>query len=150
MDISKVETSPKKRAQSRDWYNQNREEYNAKRRERYAANKDAREKARMRAARYRDQKPAVQRRLTRELNGTQVKVFSTGQVAEKIGRTPQMLRNWESNGLIPECVFEGKQRLYTTKQVELIIHLAYVISQNGGAWTGDKVDKAVARVHKRW
>lgn len=143
-------TTPEKRAKSRDWYHANKEEYNEKRRQRYAEDKEIRERARQRAADYRKRSPKVTRQLTRILNGKTVNVYSTGQVADRIGRTPQMLRNWEANGLIPESIFEGKQRLYTKQQVDLIVYLASVIEDNDGAWTGPAVEKAVKKLFKKW
>lgn len=148
--MTDAERAEKNRANVRRWYKQNKDEYNAKRRERYQADKEQREKARERAARYRAENPSIERQLYREYNGKRVPVFSTGQVAQKLGRTPQMIRNWEKEGMIPESVFPDKHRLYTQKQVDLILALAEVIAASGGSWSASEVKRAVAHMHKRW
>lgn len=140
----------KNREGVRRWYHANKDEYNAKRRERYAANKEAREKARERAARYREENPTIERQLYREYKGKRVPVFSTGQVAQEMGRTPQMLRNWEKEGMIPDSVFPDRHRLYTAKQKGGIMNLAATIQASGGAWAHPDVKKAVAKLHKEW
>jgi hypothetical protein len=138
------------REYSRSWYTENKEEYNAKRRERYKANKEQREKARERAARYRAEQPDIERELFRTYKGKKMRVFSTGQVAAEMNRTPQMLRNWEKEGLIPEAIFPDHHRLYTVKQKSMILQLAETIAANNGSWTAPKVKKAVSWMHKRW
>lgn len=148
--MTDAERAEKNRANVRRWYKQNKDEYNAKRRERYQADQEQREKARERAARYRAENPSIERQLQREYNGNRVPVFSTGQVAQKLGRTPQMIRNWEKEGMIPESVFPDQHRLYTQKQVDLILALAEVIAASGGSWSAPEVKKAVANMHKRW
>ena len=138
------------RAGVRKWYGDNRDDYNALRRERYAADKEAREKARLRAAKYREESPTIERTLFRELNGKRVRVFSTGEVAAKMKRTTQMLRNWQKDVFIPESSFEGTHRVYTKKQVNLILQLDTVLRDNNGSWASPAVKKAIANVHKRW
>jgi hypothetical protein len=134
----------------RRWYSMNREAYNALRRERYAADEEARAKARQRAADYRMRGDIpITRELTRVLNGVEVNVFSTGQVAKLLGRSPQMLRNWEKAGLIPASVFPDKHRFYTKAQVDLLIDLASAIYNHGG-WTAPEVKAEVRQVHKNW
>lgn len=148
--LSPEERAERNRKGVREWYKKNRDEYNAKRRERYAADEETRQKARERAERYRKESPKVERQLYRELNGTRVPVFSTGQIAQAMNRTPQMLRNWEREGLIPESSFPDKHRLYTAKQRDLIIELGAVIAANKGSWSAPDVKKTVAAIHKQW
>lgn len=138
------------RASFRRYYEENRDEYNARRREKYQQDKETRAKARERAREYRAANAPVERQLIREINGRQVKVFSTGQVAQEMGRTPQMLRNWEKEGLIPESTFPDKHRLYTKRQKSMIIDLGKVIAANRGSLAAIPVRRAVARMHKRW
>lgn len=148
--LTEEQRAERNRAGVRKWYKQNREEYNAKRRAKYAEDKELREKARQRAARYREESPVIERKLYRDLNGSRVQVFSTGQVAQAMNRTPQMLRNWEKEGLIPESVFPDKHRLYTAKQRDMIIGLGETIAANKGSWSAPDVKKAIARMHARW
>ena len=143
------------RAGVRRWYGDNRDDYNALRRERYASSPDQREKARLRAAKYRqDQREGLSlvsaRNLTRELNGRQVKVFSTGEVAVALCRTPQMLRNWEREGLIPMSIFSDSHRLYTKKQVGLIASLLDTLKRSGGKWGAYRVQQRVDTIWKHW
>lgn len=150
MDTSQTQTSDRAKAQHRKWYGENRDDYNALRRQRYAEDKEARKKARERAARYRNAKPPIERTLTRELNGKVVEVFSTGQVAEAMGRTPQMLRNWENADMIPPSSFPDKHRLYTKRQVRMLVSLESIISTNRGSWSHPKVKAKVRSIVKRW
>ena len=154
MDISQTQTSESAKAQHRKWYGENREDYNALRRKRYAENKESREKARERAAQYRAEinvcGRVIERVLTREVNGKTVEVFSTGQVAEILGRTPQMLRNWESANLIPASIFGDKHRLYTKAQVRMLVSLESIIGMNKGSWAHPKVKAKVRAIAKRW
>jgi len=151
MDVSQTQTSERAKAQHRKWYGENREDYNALRRKRYAENKDSREKARARAAAYRAGDHDISdRQLTRELNGKVVDVFSTGQVADAMGRTPQMLRNWENADMIPPSSFPDKHRLYTKAQMRMIVSLENIIGMNKGSWSHPKVKAKVRTIFKRW
>lgn len=150
MQTNEQKLAEKNRVGFRRYYNENRDEYNAKRREKYHTDKEAREKARQRSREYRAAGKPVERQLTRELSGRNVKVFSTGQIAQEMGRTPQMLRNWEKEGMVPESVFPDKHRLYTAKQKRMIMGLGETIAANGGSWSAIPVKRAVAKMHKRW
>lgn len=134
----------------RRWYGENREDYNTLRRQRYADNTESREKARQRAATYRNSNPFIERTLIRELNGKTVKVLSTGQVAELAKRSPQMLRNWEKEGLIPVSIFPDIHRLYTHAQARMIATLGRVIHRNGGTWDNAETKKYIENIKKRW
>lgn len=154
MDISQTETSEHAKAQHRKWYGENREDYNALRRARYANNKEARERARERAAEYRAQRQVcgreIERVLTRELGGKVIRVYSTGEVADAMGRTPQMLRNWENADMIPPSSFPDKHRLYTKAQMRMIVSLENIIGENKGSWSHTKVKAKVRTIFKRW
>ena len=150
MTQTEAQRAEKNRESFRNYYHANKDDYNARRRAKYAKDKEARKKARERAAKYRKEKPTIERELRRELNGRMVRVFSTGEVAQEMGRTPQMLRNWEKEGMVPESVFPDQHRLYTKKQKSMIIKLGETIAANGGSWSSPAVKKAVARMHTRW
>lgn len=147
-------TIEQRNAGARRRYDKNREAHNALRRDNYANDKDAREKARVRASDYRagqrDGTVTIQRTLTRELNGVQVEVLSTGQVADTLGRTPQMLRNWERGGLIPASSFNDTHRLYTRRQARLVQALAETIATHGGSWVSGRVKQKVRTIAKNW
>jgi hypothetical protein len=144
-----VEVKNTKEGISSNWYDNNREAYNELRRQRYAKNKDVRDKACQRAARYRKESPIIERKLYRVVKGKKVEVFSTGQVAEMIGRTPQVLRNWERAALIPPSIFPDKHRLYTKPQVAMLVSLAQVTSA-GHSWASPEVKTKVRKVKQSW
>ena len=154
MNTTQTQTSDRAKAQHRKWYSENREDYNALRRQRYADSKDSRDKARERAAQYRAELQVcgrqIERVLTRELAGKTVRVYSTGEVANAMGRTPQMLRNWENANLIPPSTFDDKHRLYSKAQLRMIMSLEEIIGTNKGSWAHPKVKAKVRAIHKRW
>lgn len=122
----------------RKWYHGNADEYNAARREKYANDPEARQKAVDRAREYRARRRVggmqefkpLYRYVNRLGNscvygaGTRVRVWTTGMVATSIGATPQMLRNWGRKGWIPLSQFSDTHRLYTNHQCRLIKRLA--------------------------
>jgi len=136
----------------RRWYDENRDDYNALRRERYALNKGTRDKATERAAIYRAEREAgrkIERKMTREHDGKTVIVLSTGQVAALLDRTPQMLRNWERDQKIPESVFPDEHRLYTKQQARLLVTLLNSVKRSGG-WDTNAVAARVAHTFSKW
>ena len=154
--LTQTEATERSKAGVRRWYSENREDYNALRRKRYAANTDeayeAREKARQRASIYRAVQGVgfnIERNLTRKLNGKYVKVLSTGQVAKLAERSPQMLRNWEKEGLIPASVFSDTHRFYTHAQARMVATLGRVITRNGG-WDNTETKNYIENIKKRW
>ena len=147
--LTQTQATERSKAGVRRWYGENREDYNALRRARYANNQESRDKARQRAAGYRSSKPTIERDLTRDLNGKTVKVLSTGQVAELAKRSPQMLRNWEKEGLIPASIFPDTHRLYTHAQARMVATLGRVITRNGG-WVNTETKNYIETIKKRW
>jgi hypothetical protein len=148
--LTKDQQQERNRAGVRKWYGENRDDYNALRRERYANSPKSQELARGRAARYRAEKKPIERKLYRDLNGKSVRVYSTGEVAQAMDRTPQMLRNWERADMIPASSFDDKHRLYTLRQLKLVSKLGSVIQENGGGWAGPRVKAKIRHVHKVW
>ncbi len=149
--LNTEQQTERNRAGVREWYRENRDEYNALRRDRYAQSKEARAKARKRAANYRNNFATVENRgLTRELNGKMVPVLSTGEVAVMLGRTPQMIRNWEEEMLIPCSIFPDVHRLYTKKQARMLVTLANTIKRNGGRLNCTAVWKRVGIIREKW
>jgi hypothetical protein len=138
------------RAGVRKWYGENRTTYNQLRRARYAENKEARAKARERAANYRNKKTAITREIFRDLDGQKVRVFSTGEVAAKMNRTPQMIRNWQKQGLIPETSFPDTHRFYTSAQMDLLVLLDSAIKDSGGSWSAPAVVEALNKLQASW
>ncbi len=151
--VTELQKAARNREGVRRWYGENRDDYNALRRERYALNKGTRDKAVERAAIYRAEREAgreIERTLTRELDGKTVVVLSTGQVAAMLDRTPQMLRNWERDGLIPASVFPDEHRLYTKRQARLLVTLLNTVRRSGGSWATMPVNRRVKHTFLAW
>ena len=150
--LTEKQKAARNRAGVRRWYGDNRDEYNALRRARYANNPSAREKARLRASSYRESINTgmqVVRKVTREYEGKNVIVLSTGQVAEMLDRTPQMLRNWERDGLIPKTVFPDTHRYYTKRQARLLVTLLNSVKRSGG-WGTNAVRARIKHTFTKW
>ena len=149
--LTQIQATERSKAGVRRWYGENRDDYNAPRRQRYADNKDTRVKARIRAANYRKKGPKIERELTRVIDGKTVVVLSTGQVAALMYRSPQMLRNWEREGLIPRAIFfHDAHRFYTKKQARMIVTLGNIIKRNGGSWDSPQSLKYRKSLYQRW
>lgn len=150
--LTETQRQERNRVGHRRWYGENRDEYNALRRERYAENKEARAKAQQRAADYRQRgKIAIERTLIRvhPATGLEVPVFSTGQVAALLSRTPQTFRYWEQEGMIPASIFPDSHRLYTIDQVSMLVDLALAIKITGG-WQTPEVQNLVQDIFASW
>jgi hypothetical protein len=148
----------KARASVRRWYARHREEYAALRKQRYASDPARRKKAREAAAHYREKRRKglkVERILTRELNGTRVKVFTSGYVADQLKCSQQVLRNWEERGWVPPSVFPDVHRLYTLHQLELLHMLASTLRSGEYGLRATKGDEAglkglIEFIHMMW
>lgn len=105
------------------WYDNNKKEFNAKRRARYHKDKEYREKAQENSKRRREvkatAKPAPGPEV-REHNGEEVLVYTVVQASERIGRSTATIRSWERRGLIPKPIFPGHARRYTKNQIDLL------------------------------
>jgi hypothetical protein len=106
----------------RKWYQKNREEFNRKRAEAYAADPEKRAAAQVKQKIYRDTKPRNPEpgQHFRLIKSQHVEVFRIGTVAEMIGRDEQTIRSWERKGYIPKPIVKSAHRFYTTKQVALM------------------------------
>lgn len=120
------------------YYADNKDKILSRRRERYKEDPEYREKIKARA-REAKRKLLAKRREERAKNKDKitpiwfqiqyggkeipVKMYTTGQVAKKLGRTTQTIRIWEKNGLIPEATYRtaAHDRLYTELQLNLLI-----------------------------
>ena len=113
---------------------EHRDAYNAKRRKQYADDPKARLKALIRSRRYREQlraghtpDPSEQ---YREINAELHRVYALPEAARSIGISPQTIRNWENRALIPEAMREGRRRVYTQQQIDLLKVFAKVPNDN--------------------
>lgn len=125
----------------KEWYKSNADDWNAKRRERYARDKKYRDTVLERNRDHRnDKKEELQEQATKERKARKSVVkdrwktfeedgkqyFSIGSVAESLRVSVQAVRLWERQGVIPppaKRTKEGKgegQRLYTQEDIEKI------------------------------
>lgn len=67
------------------------------------------------------------------IRGVEVELFTIGQVADALNRTPVAIRKWEANRVIPKATFSkpgvnqdprGRRRLYSRPQVEALVRIA--------------------------
>lgn len=135
------------------WYVKNKEEYNAKRRARYASDVKYRKKAIENAENYRKVGPSVERgskrKAYRTYKGVEVRVFKIGEVAQQIGRSAQTIRLWEEDRLIPKPVFKNTaHRLYTEHQAKLLADFAEVSRNNRNA--PQVILQASKRLRSEW
>ena len=124
-----------------EWYDENREDLNARRRERYATDEAYREKvqkwnrdARARRRRVAEKEDRKAKRAVKiqtsgqwktvemEVDGVKVPMFTIGALAKAIGKGISTIRVWERNGTLPETPYRSKKgdRLYTLEMVEAI------------------------------
>jgi DNA-binding transcriptional MerR regulator len=124
-----------------EWYEDNCDELNKRRRERYAEdpeyrkrvqrwNRDARARRRKEAEKEeRKAKQAVKiqtsgawKTVEVEVDGVKVRMFTIGALAKATGKGISTIRVWERNGVLPETPYRSKKgdRLYTLEMVESI------------------------------
>jgi len=124
-----------------EWYDDNRDELNQRRRERYAKDPEYRQKVqqwnREARARRRKESEKEDRKAKRavkigtigawktveiEVDGVKVRMFTIGALARATGKGISTIRVWERNGTLPETPYRSKKgdRLYTLEMVEAI------------------------------
>lgn len=111
----------------RRWYERHREEFNARRRERYQQDKEYRMKAIENTRKSEPVAPEQAPPLPREIDGKIVYTYRPSAAAAMAGRTYRVLRQWELAGWIPATSFPDPQRLYSAGQVKLLRKLANTI-----------------------
>ena len=140
----------------KDWYDKRRDDFNESRRQQYAEDKDKRAKAREQAREYRARRKSghvVERELTRTLNGETVRVFSSGEIADDLECSRQMLVNWEKRGWLPPPIFPDTHRLYTEHQVGLIHYLwgrVKAAKRAGNRKLDERLQPAIKEVAENW
>jgi len=143
------------------WYDQRRDAFNKKRRERYADdeeyrdkvntwNQETREKRRKEAQREESEaKRAVKlkssgswKTIEVEVDGVVVPMYTISALAKAVGKGISTIRVWERNGTLPETPYRSDRgdRLYT---LEMIENLQRALQKAG------KLDIAVLKEKKR-
>ena len=145
-------TDDKSKKKFRNWYVNNRDDFNAKRRAKYAKDKNLREKARANAKRQRekvsdpDTGPVL-----RVVHGRTLKVYRAAAAGAMIGRSPETIRTWIRNGWVPDVDDGWTHRTFTKGQIALMLRLANVIEKYRYADDYQmRVDKVVVSIHKQW
>lgn len=113
------------------WYEANKEAFNARRRQKYKDNAEAREITLKRQREYKARNPRAvsDGRQFRLVSGNSVEVFRIGTVSEHIGRSICMIRIWERHGKIPKPSISGRHRVYTATQVKLLKEFSELMDQ---------------------
>lgn len=110
------------------WYEKNKEAYNESRRKKYKEDPAIREKYLTRQKSYRSKNPYASKVSVREVDGADVEVFRIGMVAKYVGRSVDVIRQWEKLGIIPTPSVVGEaHRQYTKNQIALLKELAELI-----------------------
>ncbi len=134
--------------QWRGWYGRNKGDVNARRRERYKADKAYRDKQ---IANSRNQRRKDQRTYDPQIDCIYIEGVQCHRIAgaaSMIGRTAQTIRAWEAKGWIPEM--EG-QRVYTDHQIWLMTLLSGAIDEF--RYSPDRrgaVERAVEKLMMEW
>ena len=120
--ISKREADGKNDYQR--WYDKNKEDFNARRREKYAQSKEYRDKQITQVHAYRDKRvmPASEHRAL--IDGHKRKVYTKSQAIEFSGMDPDLFLLLEHNGMIPSPSIAGDFALYTRRQLTLLLLIA--------------------------
>jgi len=134
------------------WYEKNKDGRNDRRRDKYKKDKAFRESEKARVQAHREQNPNEGPRVTyRELNGKDVIVLRIGAAAEMAGTTPEIIRRYEAEGLIPIPTWDDEpQRLYTHAQCALIKKLADHRRITRAPSYNPQVVKMVNSIFEKW
>ena len=135
------------------WYDAHRDEFNALRRDRYKRDPILRKKAQAQARTYRNSGPydpggprVVQ------VGHSKVTLYSTSQVACRLGVSTQVLRKWEASRYIPMVDREGSHRVYRSHQIRLIEKLVTVVNRyrQSSKILFEKREEVVKFIWLRW
>jgi len=134
------------------WYKKNRQSRNEARRRRYEEDKAFRLAERERVRAYKEKKaPKGPRNTFRDLDGKDVIVVRIGKAAEIAGTTPDTLRHYESEGLVPIPTWDDEpQRLYTKAQCKLMKKMVDLRRKTRAASTHPTVQKLITEIFDHW
>jgi hypothetical protein len=107
----------------KSWYSKNKDKHNAKRRKKYAADPERRDKAvnYQRGYRAENARPSSRgEEKFRIVKGRECQVWRISDTATMAGCSAEFIRKYEAAGVIPRPLVESKQRYYTAHQVALI------------------------------
>lgn len=150
---SKVEDGT---SQFQRWYKEKGEKLNKDRKSKYHSDPEYRQSVLDRQARYRQNNPPASRarqKITRIVEGAEVEVVRMGDLVKMIGRSENIIRNWEKRGIIPKPSIESKHRYYTLRQVALLKELADIIDVcqvEGREVLQTAIETKSSHIHKHW
>ena len=104
----------------REWYGDNSEKLSETRQKKYREDPAVREAAKDRSRAWRENRSAgakIARKSFAMIDGDAVRVFTIGEIADKVGRSPSNLRLLISKGELPGPMLPGVQRRYTATEV---------------------------------
>jgi hypothetical protein len=149
--------SPKKAKNAatwRNWYQKNRDEYNARRKERRDMDPEYRAKLAEKQKEYRESKPHPEHEGPRikKVAGRQMEVFRIGDVAKACNRSIQAIRLWEREGKIPKPTVPGGHRYYTQHQVDLLVEFSEVMEEVRYApdIRADAIEAKAKEIEAKW
>lgn len=136
------------------WYqSKGREAHSERRKKRYHEDAEYREQV---LARNREVKEKIRvpldGRIVRYIEGHKELVYRIGQVSEKIGKSPAIIRDWEKLGLIPAPSVTEARRIYTEIQVGLMKSLADALNEAKGdsLLTAEVKENLRPIIYSRW
>jgi hypothetical protein len=140
------DTKDKQKLAFRKWYSNHKEAFNSKRKKRYAEDPEYHDRMlnSVRRGRVEGRRRGSLLTREREINGVSVVVVSRTQIAEMNSVSSAYLVKLEKKGILPPSSFPGEQKMYTLKQVDLIVFLLGVLE------TGGNLDIAVGYVAGMW
>lgn len=101
------------------WYSENREDFNKKRRERYKNDASYRD-ARLKKSRGASRRVMHRDGLITIFNGNvPVEVYTSGVLSKMIGISPTSIRLLERSGVLPRPTIESAHRYYTENQAQV-------------------------------
>lgn len=152
MTDTTTQVDEKAKRKFRNWYQQNREDYNAKRREKYKQDKELREKARANARKQRQKGGDVDTEpVLRKVSGRTIPVYRVGAVGQMIGRSPETIRTWIKNGWVPDQADGWTHRTFTKGQIKLLQRLSTCIEKyRYAADYQQQLAKTVESIRKQW
>lgn len=100
------------------WYQRHRDDYNARRRERYKTDPEYRERV------------LSHSRKSEFVTHVPENMVLIGEAAQSVGRNPYTLKTWEMKGFVPVALKINNCRVYTHQQVDLLKELAAFLDAN--------------------
>lgn len=103
------------------WHEGSKDDFNAKRRDRYANDPAYRERQqeynRKRQERIKEERGG---RTLREVNGVEIECVRMSELAKMCGTNMDAIRRYEKSGYIPKPTIPGSHRLYTNGQAAMV------------------------------